>query len=104
MFPRGSSAISGATQLGPESLAREIKPDDPLIDKHIDGAVAAVREFANRNSSQPIIFVEGSWVRNHDGTYSKTYRLILNNGAETGITSTTKISEREYFKRKLKDG
>ena len=82
-----------------------MKPEeDTLLDPHVDGVMEEVHRFAQRNASRPEQLHRGDWVKNGDGTYSRAFHIILGNGAETSIISKKKISEREYFKRKLKYG
>ena len=99
MSLQGCIATSGATK-----SARNMKADNPLIDEHFDGAMSQIKHFAQKNASYPEQLHWTEWVRNNDGTYSKMFHLTLSNGAECSVVSLKKISDREYFKRKLKDG
>lgn len=99
MFLLAYTATYGATPSG-----RKVKPEDPAIDPHVDGAMEEVQRFAHKNASRPEIFLQDGWHRNRDKTYSKVFRLVLANGAECCIISKKTINEKEYFKRKLKYG
>lgn len=99
MFLLAYTATYGATPSG-----RNMRPEDPAIDPHVDGAMEAVQTFAHANASRPEMFEMDGWHKNKDKTYSKVFKLVLKNGAECSIISKKTINEKEYFKRKLKYG
>lgn len=83
---------------------RIIRDSGALFDAQLDGAMVDIVSFAEHNRAYLSELHAGSWHKNNDGTYSKAFRVELENGLRTTVISKTKINETKYFKLRLKDG
>ena len=75
-----------------------------ILDKHTEGIMSEVAYFCERNGTQVKDVYEHRWITTSDGMYSKVFVVILGNGAAMDVVSKYQITEREYFKERLKDG
>lgn len=75
-----------------------------LNEQDYEGIIDKLAVFCKSNSSKPDIIEFVRWNKNKDNTYSKLFAIILANGSETALVTDWTVSEKEYFKRKLKDG